>query len=205
MNAPSPGALAGAHKLARKTYLVDRRFQLKYTALLALMGALISFVFGAMMYLAHRRAQRELEWEGLLPPEAAQHNAGLLGLMVGIGLMMAVALGLFGLLITHKVAGPVQVLTHYLGVLARGRYPLMRPLRDGDELQAFFGRFQAAIHGLREREVQEAEALERALTQLESHPAAGELGEVLQALRAMRDHKREATDLGVSQGAKSAA
>src|SRR3954471_7733082 len=42
----------------RRTYVVDRRFQLKYTLLLVGVGVLVSALFGIMMYLVHVSALR---------------------------------------------------------------------------------------------------------------------------------------------------
>ena len=48
----------------------------------------------------------------------------LLGAFVAIAALLAAALGLLGVVITHRVAGPVFVMGHYLRVLADG--PLSR-------------------------------------------------------------------------------
>src|SRR5712664_2103164 len=42
---------------------------------------------------------------------------------------MSSALGLIGILITHRVAGPLYVMFSYVNTLAEGRYPTFRSLR----------------------------------------------------------------------------
>src|SRR6266851_886277 len=54
MTQPKPG---------RRTYLIDRRFQLKYTVLLVLCGTLISVLFGTLAYLAEVDVHRSLAEE----------------------------------------------------------------------------------------------------------------------------------------------
>src|SRR5690349_1316430 len=96
-----------AHKHGRRTWVVDRRFQYKYTAMLAVVGAIISLIFGSLMYLAHRDALIDVVGSEALPPQIAEQNATLIWLMIGITVLMGAALALFGLLVTHRVAGPV--------------------------------------------------------------------------------------------------
>src|SRR3954462_471231 len=94
-------------KLARRTYVIDRGFQLKYTLLLVGAGTFVSLLFGAMMYVTHVNAVRELAVPELVRVELARSDSTLLLLMATVSVLMACALGLFGILITHRVAGPV--------------------------------------------------------------------------------------------------
>ncbi|MBX5480517.1 MAG: signal protein [Myxococcaceae bacterium] len=178
----------------RRTFVVDRRFQYKYTLMLGVLGAAISLVFGTLMYLAHRDALTAALRTAELPESIRAQNATLLWLIGGITVLMGAALALFGLLVTHRVAGPVHVMSHYLGVLARGRYPMMRPLRRSDELRGFFERFQEAIEGMRTKDAEEADTLEEALRVLGPLATSDEAHKALEALRAMQERKRDATD-----------
>jgi hypothetical protein len=153
----------------RRTYVVDRGFQLKYTLMLAVTGAVISAVFGCLMYAAHLEARRTVEQYQTLVPSAwikiqlSQGELTMLWLVAGVTVMMAAALGLFGVLITHRVAGPIYVMSNYMSALAGGRFPRMRPLRKNDELKEFFERFQGAIETLRQREEGEVAKLRSAV------------------------------------------
>jgi hypothetical protein len=182
-----------ALRLARRTYIVDRRFQYKYTALLSGLGALMSALFGVLMYLAHQETLDDVFGGGSIPADVAARSVTLLWLIAGMAVLMAVAFALFGLLITHRVAGPVYVMSQFVSVLARGRYPKMRPLRRHDELKEFFDRFQRAIEALRERELEEAQTLEKALERLAPAATTPEVTEAMDALRAMHARKCEAT------------
>jgi hypothetical protein len=174
--------------------VVDRRFQYKYTALLSGLSALMSALFGALMYLAHREAIDDVFRGGSIPADVAARSITLIWLIAGMAFLMAVAFGLFGLLITHRVAGPVYVMSQFVEVLAHGHYPRMRPLRRHDELKDFFDRFQRAIEALRERDLEEAEILAGAMKRLASIATTPEAREVMEALRAMHARKREATE-----------
>jgi hypothetical protein len=181
-------------KISRRTYVIDRGFQLKYTLLLVGAGAFVSLLFGGMMYVTHVNAARELVVPDSVHQELARIESTLLVLMATVSVLMAAALGLFGILITHRVAGPVYVMSHYITVLARGRYPIMRQLRKSDELREFFQQFQDALDLLRAREAEEARNLEEAFTALQPAATSAEAIAALERLNQMAVRKRDATD-----------
>ncbi|MBI3181422.1 MAG: signal protein [Myxococcales bacterium] len=189
----------------RRTYLVDRPFQVKYTLLLAAIGAAVSGLIGSLSYLAHAELARELESafarSGAAVPEEVKlqlsaAGATVLYLAAGAAVLSAILLGLFGVLLTHRVAGPVWVMSRYVAALAKGRYPAMRPLRRTDELRDLFDGFRGAVETVRQREVEEADQLERALSALGPLSGNPDADQAMAALRAMRDRKRAATDQG---------
>lgn len=185
-------------KLGRRTFVVDRSFQMKYTLMLALTGAIISAVFGVLMYLAHIEARKTVETYRALVPSSwlrvqlSQGEATMLWLVVGVTVMMAAALGLFGVLITHRVAGPIYVMTHYMSVLAQGRYPKMRPLRKNDELKAFFERFQTAVETLRAQDADDAEKIRAAMQALAGVSLPAEARTALDALKPVQERRAHA-------------
>lgn len=192
-----------SERLGRKQYLVDRSLQLRFSAWLAAFGAFFSALLAGLVYAAHVESMRALvnaltRSGDRLSPELTQSmaaaDATLWGLMAGVAFLMAAILALFGVLVTHRVAGPVHLLSHYLGVLASGRYPTMRPLRKNDELKAFFDSFRKAVEGMRQRESEEAQVLQRAvdaLGPLAQEPATREL---VAQLQAMSERKSDATE-----------
>ncbi|NOK20508.1 signal protein [Corallococcus carmarthensis] len=170
--------------IVRRTYLLDREFQLKYILLLTGMGAGSMLLFGVLAQQVNRMAAEG----GLSGEETLWWLTGVA--TVGLG----IALGLFGLLFTHRVAGPVHVMSLYVAALAAGRYPRLRPLRRKDELRAFFGRFSEAVDRIRQREADEALALEKALAVLKDVATTPESREAMATLEALRARKRQAVD-----------
>ena len=144
------GSAASRATYGRRTFLIDRQFQLKYTAILMVVGGALSILFGSMMYQAHVDATKMM---GL--PEAFEKMVGnhyddrLLYIMAGITVVMSIALALFGVLVTHRVAGPVYVIRRYFDALGAGPFPVLRPLRQNDELKDFFSSFQDALERLK--------------------------------------------------------
>lgn len=166
---------------ARRTYLIDKSFQLKYTLILVGVGAVLSLFFGAMLYRAHLEATQMMELPDPYKSLVAQQDDHYLLLVAGISVAMALALGLCGVVITHRVAGPIYVLVHYMNVLGEGRYPLMRPLRKKDEFKALFESFDGAVTAMKDRDRSDGQALQAAVTAIEA--AAEKSPELAPALK----------------------
>lgn len=190
--------MAGPTHPPRRTYLVDRHFQFKYTALLVAVGGIIMTLFG-LAVVREVRANSEL-LEGKRIEESLMGAAGKVPsladfqdslsstdhrmtlVILGTALATAVALGLIGLLVTHRIAGPILVLSRYAQALSEGRFPHMRALRRNDELKGFFEVFRSAIETLREKQAAEAAKLEE-IAKLVSGPASEELLAIAKAKR----------------------
>ncbi|MCP3058203.1 signal protein [Myxococcus sp. K38C18041901] len=179
----------------RRTYLLDREFQLKYILLLAGIGAGSVAVFGALTHRLHATSV----------DTGVGAGDSILWLTVLGSVGLGALLGLFGLLFTHRVAGPVHVMSLYVAALAAGRYPRLRPLRKKDELKRFFDRFSEAVDRIRQREADEAHALEGALAALKPVATTPEAREALETLSALCTRKRQAVDNPTASTFKSVA
>lgn len=79
---------------------------------------------------------------------------------------MVLGVGVAGVVVTHKVAGPVYKMKNLLGELAKGHFRVVARLRKGDELQYFFDAFNEAAEQLSRRQEQEIEQLTKVITLL---------------------------------------
>ena len=102
----SAGDSPGVH--ARRVFLVDRGFQLKYALLMAGAGALVALIFGLWLHQAHTQAVEIAGLDPALREELARGDRQLLFAFAGIAALLALALGLLGVVMTHRVAGPVS-------------------------------------------------------------------------------------------------
>lgn len=182
-------------KRSRTRYWLDHGFQIRYTALLALSGLASALFFGAWMYRAHLTTTRVLAIEGALMPEVAREDQRIFFAYIGLSLVMAAVLGLVGVALTHRVAGPLHVLSMCMGAVEEGRYPFVRALRKGDELVETLGDFKRMVDTLKEREGRVATELERAIAALDeaakSRPQhADEYRAIAAPLKAIREEKR---------------
>ena len=188
----APGELAPGN-VPRRQYLVDRGFQLKYALLMAAAGLLVAGVFGLWILQAHAQATALLAPDPETRALVERSDRLLLGAFAAIGALLAAALGLLGVVITHRVAGPVFVMGHYLRVLADGRFPRMRTLRRSDELKGFFRAFIDAVDSMKVREARHTAVLEDAIRRMrEAAQAAPELAPAIEALEKAARERRAA-------------
>jgi hypothetical protein len=173
----------------RRHYLLDRGFQLKYAALMALAGLAVAAVFGLWVHQAHAQATALLAPDPETRALLERSDRMLLGVLAGIAALLAAALALLGVVITHRVAGPVFVMGHYLKVISEGRYPRMRTLRRSDELRHFFGVFLDAVEVLKRRDRRHAEVLEDAAHRMRA--ASARYPELVPAIEALETAARE--------------
>jgi hypothetical protein len=179
----------------RRTYLVDRSFQLKYILLLVGWGFALACLFGLWAYQAHEQAIELLVRDPGQRALVDHASRQLLWVLGGIGLLSAAALGLVGFIMTHRVAGPVYVMGRFLSLLSQGRYPSRRALRKHDELQRFHTQFLETIDALKERERLQLVRLREAVERMRAAAArAPELLPALQALELELDERSAAVE-----------
>jgi methyl-accepting chemotaxis protein len=184
----APGAKTDGH---RRQYLVDRGFQLKYALLMALSGLVVAGVFGLWLHQAHAQATALIAPDPEARALVERSDRLLVAAFGAIALLLAAALGLLGVVITHRVAGPVFVMGHYIEVLSQGRFPRMRTLRRSDELKTFFRTFIDAVDHMKDREAKHAAVLEDAVQRMRAAAARSpELAPAIDALAAAARERR---------------
>jgi methyl-accepting chemotaxis protein len=95
-----------------------------------------------------------------------QHRAVALVLAASL-LIFVIFVGLMGIIVTHKVAGPIFKMKRQLNQVADGHLRIPDKLRKGDELVDFFNAFHRMVVSLRERQQQEIGLLEECIDKLE--------------------------------------
>jgi nitrogen fixation/metabolism regulation signal transduction histidine kinase len=133
--------------------------------------------------LAQQRAleqqANELKKQALRLAERQERLALTLVLVL---LVLVVGIGLAGIVITHKVAGPIFKMKRQIRELGEGHLRMPGKLRKGDELVDFFQTFEHTVQNLRERQQAEIAKLDAAIARLEER-ASPEALEPLQQLR----------------------
>lgn len=177
----------------RRTYLIDRAFQLKYILILMGWGVAMALLFGLWTYQLHQQAMEVVLRDPAQRAAVAHADKQLLWALGAIGLLSATALGLVGFIVTHRVAGPVYVMGHFLTLLASGRYPARRTLRKHDELKGFYSQFIKSIDALKERDVRQLARMEAAIGAMrKALPRAPELRPSLEELEREASERRGA-------------
>lgn len=186
-----------------RNYLLDPRFQLKYTGMVVLVTVAVASVLGWFAY-DYSRGQTEMmamqfALQPDLDPEAAANLTGfgeaedrkvLLSIVLSI-LGLAFALAFTGIIVTHKLVGPAYKMRLLLNQVAEGKLKLQGRLRKGDELQELFEAFANMVESLREAQAREVAELDAAIAHAKE---AGIDERDLRAIQEVRDRMNAALD-----------
>ncbi|MBE7485844.1 MAG: HAMP domain-containing protein [Polyangiaceae bacterium] len=105
-------------------------------------------------------------------------------LLVGAGVALLLLLSLMGIVITHRVVGPVHKLKRLLRRVSTGRLVVDERLRRGDELEDLFETFLQMTFSLRAMQNARIATLDATLRRAEATGASSEVVAGLRALRA---------------------
>ena len=98
--------------------------------------------------------------------------------LVGSCVFLLLALVLYGIKLTHKVAGPLFKVGLYLDKIRDGRYDTVYNLRKGDHLVEFYEHFKSAHDGLKTMQREDIEALKAVIEAAEAANVADASPEV---------------------------
>lgn len=187
-----PKSSGGSPKRRLRNFLLDPRFQLKYTGMVVLVTVVIAAALGYIAFTYSQGMTDMLEMQQMMSgetadfvlEESAKRDQEVLWSIVGGIALLALALAFTGIIVTHKVVGPAYKLTLLLGDVERGNLNVRGGFRKGDELQNVGEAFKSMMSSLRERRRDELAQLERALETAREHDTDEA---VLAELSALRD------------------
>jgi hypothetical protein len=112
--------------------------------------------------------------------------------LIGTGLLLVVGLALYGIKMTHKVAGPLFKISLYFAKMRDGRFDKLWNLRKSDQLVDFYDHFKTAHAGVVHMHKDDIARLSEVIAAAEAaglgeHPAIGEL----RAMRAKKEYAIE--------------
>jgi HAMP domain-containing protein len=146
--------------------IVDRRFQFKYTGIIVAIAAVVSTVLGVFLLRSYWEMNEVIDLASLSPEVNDKLNSDdarfVFALTLAFLVLEVVGLGVMGLIITHRVVGPVYVLQRHLTTILEGKYPVMRPLRQNDEFREAFEAFKAVVDQMKARDSSDLEKLKAA-------------------------------------------
>lgn len=190
------------YKRRFRNYLLDAGLQLRYTAAIVIVAAFLTAGLGYKMYEATRDTSKVVAMTAgicqfdavtaaIVQDQFASSDKWVLWGIVGFGLLLVVAISLAGILITHKVAGPLYKIETTMERMRDGKLaPPVRDLRKGDELQDFHAVFKQLHDVMRARAEEEIRVLGDAISALED---AGK-GAAAEELRQIRKRKEESLE-----------
>lgn len=131
----------------RRTYFVNPKFQWKYTLTIAVTVFLTTAALSSVLYMIlHEQARMRF-----MQPNSYTTSVTSVVLISALvfSAVTATALGIWCIIATHRICGPLFVLQRYMSQLAAGQLPTLRPLRRKDEFKELYAVCSRAIESLR--------------------------------------------------------
>lgn len=185
-----------------RNYLLVPSFQLKYTAMVVGVTVIVASVLGLLAY-QYSTGQTEMltinkiEAKGSAIDESfirdlerySEEADRRVAIRIVSGvILLAIALGITGILVTHRLVGPVYRLKICAKQVRDGHYSLaFGTLRKGDELQDLFEAFREMVASIRTAQQRDVSELDVAIDQARQ---AGMPTDAISRLVATRDRMR---------------
>jgi nitrogen fixation/metabolism regulation signal transduction histidine kinase len=176
--APAPGA----PKRQLRNYLLDRRFQLKYTSMVVAVTMVVASILGTLAYQESKGQTEALQIQLATQPDldpgvsAQLEEFGrqrdreiLVGIIGGVALL-TIALGLTGIIVTHKMVGPAYKMRMIFDTVGKGHLRVEGGLRKGDELKDVFSAFMGMMDRIRSRRELDLESVDAAINEANGNP-----------------------------------
>jgi nitrogen fixation/metabolism regulation signal transduction histidine kinase len=190
-----------------RNYLLEPRFQLKYTAMVVGVTVVVAAVLGYHAY-QYSKGQTEMftikqvenevgkggapdaEFiEDLQAYAETADRAVLLAIFGGIG-VLALALAFTGIVVTHRLVGPAYKLKMLLRRVGDGHMKIEGGLRKHDELHDVFESFARMVNNLRADRQRDIIELDSAIETASKSGAT----DLATSLRAMRERLQKSLD-----------
>jgi hypothetical protein len=172
------------YKRSIRNYLLDSAYQLRFTAVIVVISAVLTGGLGYfVMHKAHE-ASRVVQVRALDPTDELaqelvkqfeQNDRILLVGLIAFGFVLCLVLAGYGIVLTHKVAGPLFKVASYLDKIRDGHLGVVYNLRKGDQLVDFFAHFKGAHDALRANTEADIVLLDKAIAAVGSGALADEL------------------------------
>jgi hypothetical protein len=181
------------HRRSLRNYLLNSAYQLRFTAVIVAIAAVLTGGLGYFVMSKAHEASRLVSVRALDPTDElaqqlvqqfARNDRILMIILIAFGFVLSVTLAAYGIVLTHKVAGPLFKITGHLDKIRDGKLGVVYNLRKGDQLVDFFEHFKGAHDALRARTQEDIALIDRALAAVGSGPVADEL-------RAAKQRKEE--------------
>ncbi len=146
--------------------------------------------------------QAASKWECVLRQVAAierleRGRGHILLVLLATGILLVLGLAVYGIKMTHKVAGPLYKVSLYLAKMRDGRYDTVYNLRKGDQLVDFYEHFKTAHAGVVELQKADIARLRAVLAAADAAGVAGtspELDRQLEAARVLLAQKEKSLE-----------
>lgn len=124
----------------RTQYLVAKSFQIRFSLLLTVVGLFITAVVGFILYGVLAETQSLFIGTGIATsPQVidylSQQRSMYLYSLLGIFVCVTLVLMIFGIFVSHRLAGPIFAISRKMNELCHGDFNATLELRSADEFQ----------------------------------------------------------------------
>ena len=119
-------------------------------------------------------------------------RALILWVLIATGLLLVLGLAVYGIKMTHKVAGPLFKVSLYLAKMKDGRFDKVWNLRKGDQLVEFYEHFKTAHAGVVQMQKDDIEKIKQVIAAAEAAGAGGHA--TVAQLREMLERKEKSVE-----------
>jgi hypothetical protein len=189
-----------------RNFLIDRKVQLRITLVMVILSSLLTAVLGFFWYSEIRKASAVIRISAIstLGPDAARQLGAQLQMddhmrllvLVGFAVLLGVLIAAYGIVMTHRLAGPLYKINRHMLDIADGRLYKLWGLRKGDQLQEFFGTFERMHTALRTRVEEDMKLLNQVIAAIQrGGDLSDQVPKLRQALTAKGDSLRDASEV----------
>ncbi|MBN1655525.1 MAG: hypothetical protein JXA30_17290 [Deltaproteobacteria bacterium] len=184
-----------------RNFLLEPRFQMKYVSMVVGVTVVVAGVLGyfayeystgqtALLQMNQLESQQDLspDFVAFIEEEAVKADRRVLVAILGGILCLVLALGITGIVITHRLVGPAYRIRQLIGEVREGRLNIKGGIRKNDELKDIFLAFEEMVMSLRFEREKEIERLDSAITKAKD---AGLSDEAIQGFVEVRDRMRD--------------
>jgi methyl-accepting chemotaxis protein len=151
----------------KRIYLINRDFQLRYTKIAVAVGLIstILTIFLIMYPLFHFRIVR---FPNFLP------TPFIVGMVIA-ALINFSLVAVVGVIVTHKIAGPIFSLVRHMRTVQMGRLPSPMQVRTGDDMKYLIRNFNELLEYLSQRARADKAKVDAIAQQLDAGNQSGAL------------------------------
>ena len=187
------------YKRRWRNLVLDPTYQLVFTMVLvgtcALFMAGLGWVVLRQVDVTTETAKANISGEPKLDQRLAQQAIDklearqrlLTWLLLGAGIAICGGLFVYGIKMTHHVAGPLHKVALYCDKVTGGKFDKIYNLRKGDQLHNFYDHFKQAYETLKAREQRDVACLAEVLKAAVADVAAQKSPEVARRLAELRE------------------
>ncbi len=212
---------AANYKRSWRNYLLNSRYQLRFTLFMVALAAVLMYMLGwGVRGSPNSNGVREHIWPTVMSEAESATKVGVITIqgnvlsydsakddqlkqekiarlkaqesqlewiLIGTIVLLCAGLFVFGIKMTHKVAGPLHKIGLYLDKVKAGKYDIVYNLRKGDQLIAFFDHFKEAHTALRKTQERDVQTLRDLIAAAEKSEVTSKSPQLTASLEELRE------------------